>query len=89
MYSNAAQEKLPINYFLLVFVISVPIWWIGGNKLPIPIDLPVSSLMSFCPLIAALILFYREYGLSGMKELLKKTVDYKKIRNKLWYGPIL
>jgi hypothetical protein len=42
-------------------------------------NLPVSALQVFCPLVAALILVYRDDGLSGAKKLLKRVFDYRKI----------
>lgn len=89
MHTRASQENLPLNFFLLVFVITIPFWIFGGNKLPVPVELPASALAVFNPLIAALILSYRQSGLNGVKELLKKAFDYKKIQNKVWYVPIL
>lgn len=89
MHTNASQEKLPLNYFLLVFVLAVPFWLFGGGKLPLPIDLPVSALGTFVPVTAASILSYRQDGFNGIKQLLKKALDYKKIKNKSWYLPAL
>jgi len=45
--------------------------------------------MTFCPLIAALILTYKENKTEGVKELLKRAFDYKRIRAKVWYAPIV
>jgi membrane protease YdiL (CAAX protease family) len=89
MHSNASQENLPLKYFLLVFVLAVPFWLFGGGKLPLPINLPVSALGTFVPVIAASILSYQQDGFNGIKELLKKSLDYKKIKNKIWYLPAL
>lgn len=89
MHPNASQENLPLKFFLLVFILSIPIWLIGGNRLPLPINLPASSLQVYNPLIAASILSYRRYGLDGVKELLKKASDPQKTKNKIWYIPSL
>ncbi len=43
--------------------------------------------MTYCPLIAALILVYRENQIAGVTELLKRSFDYKRIRAKVWYAP--
>ena len=51
--------------------------------------LPVSSLAAFSPLMAALILVYRENKTSGVLELLKRAFDYKRVRAKVWYVPIV
>jgi membrane protease YdiL (CAAX protease family) len=87
--SNASRENLSLDYFGLVLVLTIPFWLFGGAKLPIPVDLPVSALASFNPLIAALILAYRRDGSRGSKALLRKALDYKKIKHKIWYLPIL
>lgn len=89
MNTNASQGNLPLKYFLLVFVLSVPFWLIGGNQLPLPVNLPVSALILINPVIAASILSYRRYGSNGLKELLKKALDYRKIENRIWYIPAL
>lgn len=92
MNSPTSVSKLPLNFFLLVFILSIPIWVISsllGNKLPIPINLPISVFLFFTPVIAASILSFRQHGLNGVKELLKKTFDYKKINNKIWCFPTL
>ena len=92
MYS--IQHTLPLRYFLLVFIISVPFWLIGA--LPedalrqlITINLPISSLMFVCPVIAAALLVYWQQGKAGVQQLLKKTFDYRNITNKLWYVAII
>ncbi len=45
--------------------------------------------MFFCPVTAALILVYRENKTAGVTELLKRSFDYKRIRAKVWYAPIV
>lgn len=89
MHTGIAQQELPLNYFVLVFALSIPLWLIGGDRLPIPVALPVSSLMVVCPLLAASILTYKQAGSHGVKALLSKAFDYKKIKPWLWYAPIL
>jgi uncharacterized protein len=51
--------------------------------------LPISSLMFICPVTAALIFVYRENRTAGVTELLKRSFDYKRIRAKIWYVPII
>jgi uncharacterized protein len=86
---KTSNSDLIWQYFLLVLVISIPFWLLGGKKLALPIDLPASSLMFVSPLIAASILTYRRYGGKGLVELYKKAIDYRRINNKLWYLAIL
>ncbi len=86
---DASQERLPLDYFLLVFVLAVPFWLFGGGKLPLPMNLPVVALVTFVPALAASIVMYRRRGANGIKELWKRAVDYKKIKNRIWYLPAL
>ncbi len=89
MNPSAQTSKSLLNYFLLVFTLAVPFWLFGGGRLPLPINLPVGALVTFVPVTAAAILAYRQSRGKGIKELLRKALDYRKIENKLWYIPIL
>jgi membrane protease YdiL (CAAX protease family) len=76
-------------FFLLVFGISAIFWSIGAvveQLIPeLPGNLPFSSLMVVSPIIAACYCTYKENGLSSLKELLKRTFDYKKVERQIWY----
>jgi membrane protease YdiL (CAAX protease family) len=89
MNTTAWANKSLLIFFVLVFVLAVPFWLFGGGKLPLPINLPVGALVTFVPMIAASILYYQRDGVNGVKELLKKALDYKKTKNKIWYLPTL
>jgi len=87
-------KKSPTKFFLLVFALSIPFWLIGGMaehvSTGLPLNIPVSALgLPFCPLIAALILVYREGELGGIRRLLKRVFDYKRIKQKIWYVPTI
>lgn len=91
MDSNSQNNNSPIKFFLLVLMLSIPFWILGAlvrdfTEL-LPIKLPISALMTFCPLLAAVILVYRERKSQGVKELLKLSFDFKK--NKKWYIAIV
>jgi uncharacterized protein len=93
MDKNIAEKRSLSNYFLLVLVLSIPFWILGFivtdiTKI-IPINLPISALMTFCPLLAASILIYKKRKFQGVKQLLKQAFDYQKIINKKWYIPII
>lgn len=46
---------LPLKFFILVFSLSIPFWWIGSvTGLQLMPGLSVSVLMVFCPMVAAL-----------------------------------
>jgi len=87
---DAGGKRSPLKFFLLVFALSIPFWLAGGitDRQLMP-GLPVSALMAFCPLVAGLILTRRESGRAGMAELLRRSVDFQRIRAKRWYFPIL
>ena len=93
MDNNVTKSNSPLKFFLLVFALSIPFWilgFIGPDTTKIfPIRLPISALMTFCPLIAAAILIYEKRKIYGVKELMKAAFDYKKIKNKKWYLPIV
>lgn len=89
MIATTRTSRFPLGYFVLVFVLSVPLWLFGGNKLPVRMNLPVSALTTFVPMVAAALLSYRRGGVDGLKALLKRVVDYRRIGSKTWYVPIL
>ena len=82
-----------LKFFLLVFALSIPflmLVFIAPDTTRIfPIKLPISSLMAFCPILAAIIVVYKESKPGGIQELLKKAFDHKKIKEKKWYIPII
>lgn len=83
------SKKSPLKLFLLTFALSIQFWLIGGRTLPLPMVLPLSALMFICPITAALILVYREDRSSGVRRLLRRVFDYKSIKPKIWYAPII
>ena len=86
----ASRGVSPLKFFVLVFALSIPFWLAGAlTTLQLLPGLPVSSLSFFCPVTAALILVYRENKTAGVTELLKRSLDYKRIRAKVWYVPVV
>ena len=85
-----SRRRSPLKFFLLVFALSIPFWLIGAvTGIELLPGLPVAALMFVCPVTAALILVYRENKTAGLTALLKRSFDYKRIRAKVWYAPIL
>ena len=77
-------------FFLLVFVLSLPFWLLGEiTDLQLIPGLSVSALMGFNPMLAALILSYRDKGATGALALLKRSFDFKRIKSKRWLVPTL
>lgn len=79
-----------MRFFLIVFVLSFPIWILGGV---FPLELlpgvPLSSLMVVCPSIAAAILVWREAGRAGVVRLLGRALDFSRIPGPAWYAVAL
>jgi uncharacterized protein len=93
MHTSSLLNKPLLEFFLLVFVLSIPFWLFDVLIQPpkgIPINLSISSLMAFNPLIGTtLILTFRYKNSAGLKELVKRAFDYRRIRKKSWYIPII
>lgn len=82
---------VPLRYFALIFLLSVPFWILGAvvTELPIPINLPISALGAFMPAVAALIFVYREKGVDGAKALLARIADWRRIPSARWVAVAL
>jgi uncharacterized protein len=91
-HSNArtGRYRSPVKFFVMVFALSVPFWVLGAvTDLQLMPGLSVSALAAFCPMAAAVILVYREYRLESVAELLRRSLDFKRVRAKGWYVPVL
>ena len=93
MIIQKGTNAVPFKFLVLVFALSIPFWILGYVATDLtkilPIKLPISALMAFCPLMAAAILTYKQRKMQGIKELLKQAFDYEKIKDKNWYLPII
>ena len=89
MRHNTPPRKSVLSFFLLVTLLSVPFWLLGGGKLPLPMNLPVSSFMWVTPTIAAAILTYRASGANGVKHLVRRAIVPPKIPHLAWYIVLL
>lgn len=90
---QSSTNNSPFKFFLLVFVLSIPFLILGATTKDLtkilPIKLPISALMAICPMLAAIILVFKKRKIQGIKELLKRSFDFKKIKDKKWYIPIV
>ena len=83
-------NRSPLAFFALVFVLSVPFWLDGAaTGVQLTADLPISSFIWICPVIAAAILVYRDRGATGVIALLRRSFDYERIGAKVWYVPAI
>lgn len=92
MTGNELPEKSPWLFFILVYALSVPFWFVNViSPMNLPIDnLPVTDIGATCmPLVAAAILVYREGEPGGVRRFLARAFDYRRIVDKRWYFPIL
>ena len=73
-------------FFILVFALSIPFNLLGisGARIPGLSYLPTSSFMTFVPMIAAMILVYRQLGRNGIKALAKRVFDVNRLGNAGW-----
>lgn len=56
----------------------------------LPLEIPITDIVAaFTPLIAACILVYKEEGRRGVNILLKRILDFSRIRQKIWYAPVI
>jgi membrane protease YdiL (CAAX protease family) len=77
------MNRSPLKFFLLVFALSIPFWLMQ------PRDWPISASVG-APLLAALILVYREEGGGpGVRRILSRVFDQWRIRKRIWYVPII
>ena len=81
-------------FVVLLFAISVPFWLAGfwvDRLLPrsIPIALPFSALMTFCPALVASALLLREGGWTAVKALWRRVFDVRRITSKWWLAAAL
>jgi membrane protease YdiL (CAAX protease family) len=82
---RVTSEVLPV-----VFAFSIPFWLAGAaTTLQLLPGIPLAALMFICPAAAALILVCGENKTAGMLGLLERSFEYKRIRSKVWYAPIL
>jgi membrane protease YdiL (CAAX protease family) len=92
MYASTSSNKSPLKFFLLVFALTIPLWVIEPmvKVKGLPLDVPITDLIAtFTPLIAACIFVYKEEGTIGIKRLLKRIFDFPRIKQKIWYLPVI
>lgn len=90
MNTTIRTGKSPLKFIVLVFALTIPFWLIGAvTGLQLLPGVPVAAFAAWCPMLAAMILVYRENETAGVIALLKRSFDFKRIKAKVWYAPIL
>lgn len=78
------------SFILLLFGLSAPCWVVGAMyDIQIFPGFKLFQLPLAMPMVAALILVYREKGKPGLLTLLKRTYDFRNFKPKIWLLPIL
>ena len=81
-----SKSKSVFIFFVLTFIFSIPFWLLNTiNPIQILPGLPISAIGAFVPALTALILVYKNERLSGALQLLKRSFDFKRVKNKSWY----
>ncbi|MFN8058520.1 MAG: CPBP family glutamic-type intramembrane protease [Vicinamibacterales bacterium] len=78
------------RYFLLLFALCLLVWGVGAIvDLQLFPGLKLFQAGLAMPMVAALLLTYRERGWVGTAALLRRTYDVGRIRPRVWFLPML
>jgi len=79
------SKPVVIPFLVLVFVLVVP-FLVLAEIYPVELlpGLPISALGAFMPALAALILTFRQDGYSGVRVLLGRSLDFRRIKSPVW-----
>ena len=81
-----SKSKSVFIFFVLTFIFSIPFWLLNTiNPIQLLPGLPISAISVFIPALTALILVYKNEHLSGALQLLKRSFDFNRVKNKSWY----
>ena len=84
----------PWQYFLLVYILSAPFWLLSLfiQHSALPDNLPLTDIgAALTPTIAAALLRYREGGMTAVRQLFLRILDYRRIKQAayLWTAILL
>ena len=74
MQTKHAQNKILLIYFCLVFALT---WGVWLPMAVLRVDNPIYKLGTFAPTLVALALIWTRQGVSGLKDLLQKMLDWR------------
>lgn len=88
------STDLPAAFFVLAFVLAAPFYILNAlahlDILGEPGLGPIYiALFTVTPIASASLLTFRQRGKDGVKELLWRILDFKRIGNHRWYGAVL
>jgi hypothetical protein len=89
-WGQVASNRSPFTIFTLVFALSAPFYLVGAmTTFQIIPGVPLSGFVFVCPAIAAIFLILRENGKAGVIVFLKRSLDWKRIKGKIWFAPMI
>mgnify|MGYP001492422364 CR=1 FL=1 len=90
-HTHSTSRPIIQDFLIWLIISSIPFWVLGAviSTEDLPINLPISALMAFNPMIIAIFLTFRASGRAEAIALLKRTLDMKRIPSALWYIFIL
>ena len=91
---NQESKASITSFFVLTFIFTLPAYILvaltGLNIILSPeMVFAFIPLAVIAPICAALVLTYRKSGGIGVKKLLKRSFDYKRVKNKKWFWPTI
>lgn len=90
MNMKESGKRSLVSFLLLLFGLSTPCWVLGAiYDVQIFPGFKLFQLPLAMPMVAALILIYREKGKTGIITLLKRIYDFRNFKPKIWLLPIL
>jgi len=94
MQESSSSGDFPAAFFSLTFLLSLPFYVLHAlahlRILGKPeIGPAYAVLFTGTPLVSAAILASRGQGRGGVKQLLRRTFDFKRITVRRWYAPVL
>src|SRR5271165_364175 len=85
-----SPDKNLLTFFMLVFAVAIPFLLLGAaTQLELLPRLPIAALIAVCPATAAAIVTYTDDGFGGVRALLSRSFDYRRISSVIWYLPAL
>jgi len=93
MHNHTPTESSPVAFFVLTFLLSLPFYILNALAYSNVVFEPEMgalyvSLFTITPIASATILTFRKSGWVGVKTLLGRIFDFRRIAKKKWYVPI-
>ncbi|MCP4203361.1 MAG: CPBP family intramembrane metalloprotease [bacterium] len=94
MCNQISTQEFPVAFFVLTFLLSVPFYILNALAYLNVVFEPEMgalyvSVFTLTPIASASILTFRRSGRDGVKKLLGRIFDLRRIERSRWYAPIL